>query len=690
MRVLAAAATLVALAFPAAAWGGATLVTRELPVGGQRTLAATAAPERFNLVGLHWKGSGTVQFRVLRRSGWSPWEEAEADTLDLPDRGTDEWRRMRGWRIGNPVWTGASDRLEVRVRGRVTRLRAHYVLSPEEVSLERSLQMAGSPRIITRRVWGANEAIRRDSPTIAKKLTTSIVHHTAGAEPASPAQSAAIVRGIYLYHVRGNGWDDIGYNFLVDRFGQIFEGRFGGVERNVVGAHSQGFNTGSVGVSLIGNYGSRQPTAAARSAIARLLSWRLDVAHIDPLSNSPVVSGGNPKFRPGFPVWLRTVSGHRDTGYTSCPGLVYGQLRSIASAAAGLGLPKLYTPEVEGGLGRFVSFSGRLSGPLPWTVSVTDASGRQVATGTGFGTRIQWTWDARLAPRGSYRYRMGAGPSVRPATGTIGSAGSALVMDGVRATPAAFTPNGDGLTDTTTVSYRLSAPASVTAMLQTELGLDIAALFSGSRPAGPQSFRWNGAGYLDGRYRIALTARGAGGRTVTGVTNVAISRTLVGFGVTPAAISPNGDGRLDLATVSFRLAVPAAARVVVRQGLLELATLFDGSLPAGPQAYVWPGELRDGDYEVALTLTDATGPFTQALPLRIDRIAPRLTRVSKRPLRVSLSERARVTFVADGVSTTIFRRKAGIFRVNLAPRARRIVAYAQDAAGNTGLRVRIR
>jgi hypothetical protein len=690
MRVLAAAVTFVALAFPATAWGEATLVTRELPVGGQRTLAAAAAPERFNMVGLHWKGPGTVRFRVRSGSRWSGWHEAEAETLDLPDRGTDEWRRMRGWRVGNPLWTGESDRLEVRVRGRVSRLRAHYVRSPEEVSLQRSLQMVGSPRIVTRSSWGANEGIRRDNPTIAKTLTTAIVHHTAGAEPASPAQSAAIVRGIYTYHVRGNGWDDIGYNFLVDRFGQVFEGRYGGVERNVVGAHSQGFNTGSVGISLIGNYERRQPTAAARSAIIRLLSWRLDVAHVDPASNSPVVSSGNPKFRSGFPVWLRTVSGHRDTGYTSCPGLVHGQLRAIAAAAAGLGLPKLYTPEVEGGLGRFVSFSGRLSAPLPWTVAVTDASGRAVATGTGFGTRIQWTWDARLAPRGSYRYRMGAGPSVRPATGVIGSSAGALVMDGIRATPAGFTPNGDGFTDTTTVSYRLSAPASVTAMLQTELGLDIAPLFTGSRAAGLQSFRWDGAGYPDGRYRIALTARGAGGRTVTGVTNVAISRTLAGLGVAPAAISPNGDGRLDTATISFRLSVPAAARVVVRQGVLELATVFDGSLPAGPQAFVWPGGIRDGEYEVALTLTDAAGPFTQALPVRVDRVAPRLVRVSKRPLRVSLSERARVTFVADGVATTIFRRKAGVFRVNLAPRAKRLVVYAQDAAGNTGRRVRLR
>ena len=107
---------------------------------------------------------------------------------------------------------------------------------------ERSLQLAGTPKIILRKTWGANERIRRDDPDYASTLATAVVHHTAGASP-RPAQSAAIVRGIQAYHVLGNGWDDIGYNFLVDRFGQVFEGRYGGIERNVIGAHAQGFNS---------------------------------------------------------------------------------------------------------------------------------------------------------------------------------------------------------------------------------------------------------------------------------------------------------------------------------------------------------------------------------------------------------------------------------------------------------------
>ena len=689
MRGLVAAA-LTVLAFPASGWADATMVTRELPVHGERTLAAVAAPERFNLVGLHWKGPGRVLFRVHGAHGWSGWEEAEGEAEDLPDRGTDEVRRMSGWRLGSPWWTGGSDRLQVRVRGRVTRVRANYVWSPEELSMARSLQMAGSPKIISRRGWGANERLRRDNPAIAKTLTAAIVHHTAGAAPATPAQSAAIVRGIYAYHVRGNGWDDIGYNFLVDRFGQVFEGRYGGIERNVVGAHAQGFNTGSVGIALIGSYDGRAPSAAERSALVRLLAWRLDVAHLDPVSNAPFVSSGNPKFKKGIPIWLRAVSGHRDTGYTSCPGgRVYGQLGGIARAAAATGLPKLYTPEIEGGLGQFVSFSARLSAAMAWSVAITDVNGKAVAGGAGYGTSIQWTWDARLVPPGTYRYRIGAGPSVRPATGTIGRPTGVLAVEGLRAEPSGFTPNGDGRTDTTRITYRLSAAAGVTATLQTEQGVELAPLFSGQRQAGNHSFTWNGAGYPDGRYRIALVAR-ARGRSVTATASLVVSRTLSGFTIAPAAISPNGDGRFDSLTVSFHVSVPATARVVARRGTAELATILDSSLPAGPQTLFWPGGIRDGAYSIALTVTDSTGPVTQLLPLRVDRVAPRVTLVQRRPLRVSLSEPARVTFIADGIATTISRPKAGVFTVVIDRPFTRLDAYAEDAAGNVGARVRLR
>ena len=204
------------------------------------------------------------------------------------------------------------------------------------------------------------------------------------------------MRGIEVYHVKGNGWDDIGYNFLVDACGQVFEGRYGGIERNVVGAHSGGFNSGTVGVSMIGNYERVAPTQAEQDALVKLLAWRLDVGHVDPRSTVPFVSGGNGKFPAGRTVNLRAISGHRDTYLTACPGnAAYRLLPAIATRVAQTGLPKLYTPIVSGALGGPVRFTARLSSALPWTVTRLRRDGRgrrdrelaSARTSTGPGTR---------------------------------------------------------------------------------------------------------------------------------------------------------------------------------------------------------------------------------------------------------------------------------------------------------------
>ena len=117
------------------------------------------------------------------------------------------------------------------------------------------------------RGWGANESLRRGPPEYAPALKMVFVHHTDTASVYPCSDSARIVRGIYAYHVLTNGWNDIGYNFLIDRYGHVFEGRYGGVTRPVVGAHARGFNTGSSGIAMIGTFTS---TAAhpGRSAVA--------------------------------------------------------------------------------------------------------------------------------------------------------------------------------------------------------------------------------------------------------------------------------------------------------------------------------------------------------------------------------------------------------------------------------------
>src|SRR3989449_5846394 len=552
-------ATVLFFAAPATAFGGASLTMREVPFHGGRTLSA--ATPQFDLVGLHWRGPGTVQFRTRSLEGrWSTWQRADPEAEDLPNVGTTEARAARGWRVGNPYWTGPSDRIEYRLRGRVARLRAYFVRSPEVRFPLRRVSLTGSPPLIDREAWGANEATRRAPPSFATALQFALVHHTAGTNSYTASQSAAIVRGIEVYHVKGNGWNDIGYNFLVDKYGQVFEGRYGGVDKPVVGAHAEGFNTGSVGVAMLGTYGSSAPAAVARTALADLLAWRLDIAHVDPKSTLTWVSGGNARFASGVPVFIRAVSGHRDTGFTTCPGAaLYSQLDAIARQAASDGLPKLYAPSVQGAVGGQVRFRARLSQVLPWTVTVADATGAVVASGTGTSQDVDWTWDAATAVPGSYSWTIAAGDNVLPASGTIGGKPVALAITSATALPRTITPNGDGQTDSSVISYTLSAPATVTATLRGPDGSDLSVLFSQQKRPGKQSFRFAAAGIADGNYEIVLSAND-GRSTVTSVVPVLVDRTLRGF-TTTAAISPNGDGVAGELTLSFELTRAASVRL---------------------------------------------------------------------------------------------------------------------------------
>ena len=139
------AALLLLLASPAAAHAaGPTMVARDVPLASsQRQLAGVAAP-RFTMVGLHWQGRGSVDFRARGLDGrWSAWRPAAPEDEDRPDRGARE-RTVAGWEIGNPYWTGPSDRLEVRRRGEVRRMRAFYLWSPPERVPPRTLSVASA------------------------------------------------------------------------------------------------------------------------------------------------------------------------------------------------------------------------------------------------------------------------------------------------------------------------------------------------------------------------------------------------------------------------------------------------------------------------------------------------------------------------------------------------------------------
>ncbi|MFE8948010.1 peptidoglycan recognition protein [Streptomyces sp. NPDC007856] len=191
------------------------------------------------------------------------------------------------------------------------------------------------PRIVTRRGWGADESLREPGFVYTKKVKAAFVHHTDSGNTYTCAQAPSVIRGIYRYHVTSMGWRDIGYNFLVDKCGTIYEGRAGGVAKAVRGAHILGFNSDSMGIAVIGSYGAVKPSGAAVRAVARLTAWKLGLYGADPRGKTYLTSGGGNLYPKGKKVRLNVISGHRDGSATECPGKrLYAELGKVRSSAA--------------------------------------------------------------------------------------------------------------------------------------------------------------------------------------------------------------------------------------------------------------------------------------------------------------------------------------------------------------------
>jgi hypothetical protein len=195
------------------------------------------------------------------------------------------------------------------------------------------------PPVITQAEWGASTDYD-GTPSYGTEIKAAVVHHTGidSDNKLSCAQSKARLRSIQQEHF-SRGYYDIGYNFMVDKCGQIFEGRSGGMELPVVGAHDVGFNTNTVGISYLGNFEKAHPSRAALDAIARVVAWKFGMYGIDPTGKVTLTSGvdagvdGN-KIPKGQSVTLPRVFGHKDTNYTACPGAnLYPKLSRIAATA---------------------------------------------------------------------------------------------------------------------------------------------------------------------------------------------------------------------------------------------------------------------------------------------------------------------------------------------------------------------
>ena len=164
----------------------------------------------------------------------------------------------------------------------------------------------------------------------------AFVHHTENPNGYSPGEVPAMLLAIYAFHRYVNGWDDIGYNFVVDLYGRIFEARAGGIDEPVVGAHAGGYNYASSGVAVLGSFMSVPVSAPARTALERLLAWKLSLHGVPGEGSLTVrVSAAGARFS-RFPanarVPLPRVAGHRDGDSTDCPGnVLYGELPGIRS-----------------------------------------------------------------------------------------------------------------------------------------------------------------------------------------------------------------------------------------------------------------------------------------------------------------------------------------------------------------------
>lgn len=194
----------------------------------------------------------------------------------------------------------------------------------------------GMPRVISRAGWGADESLRCSSPTYDDDVKAIVIHHTAGSNNYTETQAPGIVRGVYKYHAQTLGWCDIGYQSLADKYGNLYEGRYGGLNKPVEGAHAGGFNENTWAISMMGNYDTVQPTKVMINAVGELAGWRAKVAGFDPTGSTTHYSEGSSyTFYPyGTPVVLKNIFAHRDVGNTTCPGQYgYAQMDTIRSIA---------------------------------------------------------------------------------------------------------------------------------------------------------------------------------------------------------------------------------------------------------------------------------------------------------------------------------------------------------------------
>jgi uncharacterized protein with LGFP repeats len=379
-------------------------------VGGGETIREISQDTPFTMVAL--TGSDltgtTARMRAKQPDGsWGPWYSSESLSDITDETGS-------GVQGTDPVYVGSTTAVQIAVTrphdavvttappesgldaGRdlgyipanaeqqLSQNMSAVLITPPESPVDRqwtppnaTLGPGQPPNIISRADWGAGSGMRCGGPYYGNGLRAAVVHHTATGNNYAPEDSAAILRSIYAYHTMTLGWCDIAYNALVDKYGQVFEGRAGGITKDVLGSHTGGFNSDVWGVSMIGNFEDDPPPDVLVKTVGRLLGWRLSLDKVDPLGMVNLKSaGGQHTVVPGGRVVeLPEIFAHRDVGNTECPGTQgYATMDQIRKLAANFNGPPDVTESLRGGaiLARWEADGGEV-GPLGKPISLEAA-----------------------------------------------------------------------------------------------------------------------------------------------------------------------------------------------------------------------------------------------------------------------------------------------------------------------------
>jgi hypothetical protein len=334
--------------------------------GGQRIISTPQQVTGYGAVGLTWQHGDVVpddqikvKVRLQDHGRWSRWTRMDYHDDHGPDPDSEEGRRARPGT--DELLVGDVDRVQVKVVSKsaappdmklavidpgvpsrsakelpaidTAKLASNTDAVPAVASTQDTsagdVELAAAtytpkPTIYSRAQWGADEKMRDKSSLHYFEVHAGFVHHTVNANNYKADDVPAILRGIYAYHTKSRGWSDVGYNYLVDRFGRIWEGRYGGVDRPVVGAHTLNYNDDSFAMSAIGNFEEVKPTAAMVQAYGALFAWKLSLHGVNASSTKQYVTSR----------YFQAINGHRDAASTACPGkYLYARIPDIRRLA---------------------------------------------------------------------------------------------------------------------------------------------------------------------------------------------------------------------------------------------------------------------------------------------------------------------------------------------------------------------